>query len=116
MSGRSKGLKVATATAVEAGFEKPASILAKLIYPAALLTSLSIWLIAVRAPLWVDETLAYWQISGGFSKIWSRSAQMPSSFAYLYILWFAKSVFGSQEIALRIPSLLAMLAAAYCLF
>jgi hypothetical protein len=100
---------------VATGFEKRGTILAKLIYPAALLASLSIWLIAVRAPLWLDETLAYWQISGGFSKIWSRSALMPSSFAYLYILWFAKSVLGSQEIALRVLSLLTMLAAAYCL-
>ncbi|MFZ0954374.1 MAG: glycosyltransferase family 39 protein [Candidatus Sulfotelmatobacter sp.] len=107
---------MATATAAATGSEKPHSILAKLLYRAALLATLSIWLVAVRAPLWVDEVLAYWQISGGFSKIWSRSAQMPSSFAYLYILWFAKSVLGSQEIALRIPSLLAMLAAAYCLF
>ncbi len=107
---------MATATAVATGFEKPASILAKLTYPAALLASLSLWFLAVRAPLWVDETLAYWQISGGLARIWSRSAQMPSSFAYLYILWLAKSVLGSQEVALRIPSMLAMLAAAYWLF
>jgi len=107
---------VATATAVTTGFEKPTSILSKLLYPAALLASWSMWLAAMRAPLWVDETLVYWQISGGFAKIWSRSAQMPSSFAYLYILWLVKSVLGSQEIALRIPSVLAMLAAAYWLF
>lgn len=103
-------------SAIATGFEKPGAILAKLTYPAALLASLSGWLIALRAPLWVDETLAYWQISGGFWRIWSRSAQMPSSFAYLYTLWLAKSVLGSQEIALRIFSLLTMLAAAYCLF
>jgi Dolichyl-phosphate-mannose-protein mannosyltransferase len=104
------------ATRTAAGFEPPLCILAKALYPVALLGSLSIWPVALRAPLWVDETLAYWQISGGFWKIWSRSAQMPSSFAFLYILWLAKSVLGSQEIALRIPSVLAMLAAAYCLF
>ena len=74
------------------------------------------WLAAMQAPLWVDETLVYWQMSGGLARIWSRSAQMPSSFAYLYILWFAKSVLGSREIALRIPSVLAMLAAAYLLY
>jgi len=107
---------VATATAVATGFEKPASNFAKLLYPAAFLASVSMWLVAAQAPLWVDETLVYWQISGGFWKIWSRSAAMPSSFAYLYILWFVKSVLGSREFALRIPSLLAMLAAAYWLF
>jgi mannosyltransferase len=101
---------------MDEGEMKLAKIADKLLYPAALLASLSIWLVAVRAPLWLDETLSYWQVSGGFSKIWSRSVQMPSSFAYLYILWFVKSVLGSQEIALRIPSLLAMLAASYFLF
>jgi hypothetical protein len=116
LADRSEVLKLATATAVSNSVEGPASILAKLVYPAAVLASLSVWFLAVRAPLWVDETLAYWQISGGFPKVWSRSALMPSSFAYLYILWFTKSALGSQEVALRLPSILAMLAAAYCLF
>jgi uncharacterized membrane protein len=107
---------VATATAVATDFEKPTSILAHLVYPVSLLASLSIWLLAVRAPLWLDETLAYWQVSGGFWKIWSRSAQMPSSIGYLYTLWVAKSILGSQEIALKIPSTLAMLGAVYFLF
>ncbi len=107
---------MATATTVETSIEKPASILSKLVYPVALLASLSIWLLALPAPLWLDETLAYWQVSGGFSKIWSRSALMPSSIGYLYTLWVAKSILGSQEIALKIPSTLAMLGAAYFLF
>src|SRR5208283_5831740 len=107
---------MATAAAVETSFEKPVSILDKLIYPAALVASMSIWLLAIRAPLWLDETLAYWQVSGGFWKIWSRSALMPSSIGYLYTLWFAKSILGSHEIALKIPSTLAMLGAVYFLF
>lgn len=107
---------MATGTAVATDFERPTSALAKLVYPVSLLASLSIWLLAVRAPLWLDETLSYWQVSGGFWKIWSRSAQMPSSIGYLYTLWVAKSILGSHEIALKIPSTLAMLGAAYFLF
>lgn len=82
----------------------------------ALLASLSICLLAIRAPLWLDETLSYWQVSGGFGKIWSRSAQMPSSIGYLYTLWAAKSVLGTSELVLKLPSLLALLAAVYFLF
>lgn len=107
---------MATATAVATGFEKPVSILDKLTYPVALVASLSIWFLAIRAPLWLDETLAYWQVSGGFGKVWSRSALMPSSIGYLYTLWVAKSILGSSEIALKIPSTLAMLGAVYFLF
>jgi mannosyltransferase len=115
-SGKSEGVKVATATAIERDIEKPARVFSKLVYPVALLASLSIWLLALRAPLWLDETLAYWQVSGGFWKIWSRSQMMPSSIGYLYMLWAAKSILGSQEIALKIPSTLAMLGAVYFLF
>jgi uncharacterized membrane protein len=107
---------MAAATAITITSENIRVRLEKLVYPLALLATLSLWLLAIRAPLWLDETLAYWQISGGFTKIWSRSAQMPSSFTYLYILWFAKSILGSSEIALRVPSMLAMLGAAYTLF
>ena len=106
----------ATATAVATDVEKPGAILAKLIYPVALLASMSIWFLAIRAPLWLDESLAYWQVSGGFAKVWSRSQLMPSSIGYLYTLWAAKSILGSHEIALKIPSTFAMLGAAYFLF
>ncbi len=109
-------MATATDAAVPTESEKPVSILARLIYPVALLASLSTWFLAIRAPLWLDETLAYWQVAGGFGKVWSRSALMPSSIGYLYTLWLAKSVLGSSEIALKIPSTLAMLGAVYFLF
>ncbi len=111
-------MATASVTTTEAVTEvkRPVSIAGKIIYPAALLASVSIWFLAIRAPLWLDETLAYWQVSGGFAKIWSRSVGMPSSIGYLYTLWFAKSILGSSEIALKIPSTLAMLGAVYFLF
>lgn len=95
---------------------KADSIFDKVVYPVALAASLSIWLLALRAPLWLDETLAYWQVSGGFAKIWSRSALMPSSIGYLYTLCATRSILGSTEMALKIPSLFALLGAVYFLF
>jgi Dolichyl-phosphate-mannose-protein mannosyltransferase len=109
-------MSVATATPTEIEAKRPTASLGRLIYPAALLASLSIWLLALRAPLWLDETLAYWQVSGGFAKVWTRSQLMPSSVGYLYILWFAKSILGTSEMALKTPSLLAMLGAVFFLF
>lgn len=85
-------------------------------YGLALLASLSIWLLAVRAPLWTDETLSYWQIAGGFKQIWARSVQGNSFAAYAYILWLTKTAFGDKEWVLRIPSILAMLAAVYLFY
>ena len=74
------------------------------------------WFLAVRAPLWTDETLSYWQIAGGFKQIWARSIQGDSFAAYAYILWLTKTLFGSRKLVLRIPSILAMLAAVYAFY
>ncbi len=84
-------------------------------YGLALLACLSVWFLAIRAPLWTDETLSYWQIAGGFKQTWARSVQGNSFAAYAYILWLTKTLFGDKEIVLRIPSILAMLAAV-CVF
>ncbi len=84
------------------------------VYLVALATSISTWFSAVRAPLWLDETISYWQIDAGWFTISSR--QGLSRPAYSYILWIATKLLGTSELALRIPSILAMLAAAYLLY
>src|SRR5580704_12884492 len=73
-------------------------------YGVVIAASVSIWLLAIRAPFWTDETLSYWQIAGGFKQIWSRSVQANYFAAYAYILWLTKTLFGSTETVLRIPS------------
>ena len=42
------------------------------IYALALALSISIWFIAIRAPLWLDETVSIFLIQGGFAGIMSR--------------------------------------------
>ncbi len=86
------------------------------IYFLALVASISMWFIAVRAPLWLDETGSYWQISAGFLGIWPRQLVSLSFPAYSYILWFSTKIIGASEIALRIPSIFAMLGAVYLLY
>ena len=86
------------------------------IYALALITSISTWFIALHAPLWIDETGTYWQIYAGFSEIWPRHLVTLSSPEYGYILWLSTKLIGTSEIALRIPSILAMLGAVYVLY
>ena len=85
------------------------------IYGLALAISISIWFLAVRAPLWLDETGSYWVIAKGFSQIWSRESGMLFP-AYAYILCFSTKLIGTSEIALRVPSILAMFGAVYLLY
>ncbi|MGB9145964.1 MAG: glycosyltransferase family 39 protein [Acidobacteriaceae bacterium] len=83
-------------------------------YALCLAASISVWLLAIRAPLWLDETGSYWQISGGFSQLWAR--QSLSFVAYPGILWLWTRLFGVSEIALRTSSLLAMAAAMWMMY
>jgi 4-amino-4-deoxy-L-arabinose transferase-like glycosyltransferase len=84
------------------------------IYAATLVASIAVWFIAIRAPLWQDETWAYWEIKDGFSQIWAR--QLTSFPAYSYTLWLWTRIAGTSEWALRIPSVIAMLGAVYLLY
>jgi hypothetical protein len=85
------------------------------LYALAVALSVSVWFIAVRAPLWLDETISVWQINAGFHGILIRQGGLSFP-AYSYILWLFTVVLGKSEIALRIPEILAMLAAVYLLY
>jgi len=85
-------------------------------YAMAFAVSISIWFIAIRAPQGLDETGSYWAINAGFSGIWPRHFLSILFPAYSYILWLSTKLIGTSEIALRIPSILAMLGAAYLLY
>jgi len=81
----------------------------------ALAVSISVWFIAIGAPLWFDETGSYYQISAGFSGIPSHLGGVSFP-PYAYILWLTTKILGASEIALRVPSILAMLGAVYLLY
>jgi hypothetical protein len=90
------------------------SVAGDALYFAALAAAVASWFFAIRIPLWLDETVSYWQISGGLGRIWAR--QGLSFPAYSFILWLATKLFGTGELALRLPSVFAMLAAAVVLY
>ena len=85
------------------------------IYGLALAVSISVWFIAIRAPLWLDETISFFQIKGKFSEIMARQG-WPAVPVYSFILWPWVRLVGASEIGLRIPSILAMLGAVYLLY
>jgi hypothetical protein len=85
----------------------------QIVYPLAILIAIATWFFAIRYPLWMDETASYWQISGGFSEIWARHGMF---IAHPYLFWATKTLLGSSELALRLPSIVAMLAATVLLY
>lgn len=84
------------------------------LYAIALAASIALWFVAIRAPLWLDETFSFWQIKNGFWHIPSRGGVL--FVAYPYALWCASKLLGTSEMALRIPSIVAMLGAVYFLY
>jgi hypothetical protein len=85
------------------------------LYVLAILLTISVWLIAIRAPLWLDETVSVFVIKGGFSEILSRQG-WPGVPAYPVALWLWTKLMGTTELSLRMSSFLAMLGAAYLLY
>ena len=85
------------------------------IYALVLVLSISIWFIAIRAPLWLDETVSIYLIQGGFAGIMSRQV-WPDAPTYSCLLWLWTKAVGMGEIALRISSILPMLGAVYLLY
>jgi hypothetical protein len=85
------------------------------IYGLALAVSIAIWFIAIRAPLWLDETVSIYLIQGGFAGIMSRQV-WPDAPTYSCLLWLWTKAVGMAEIALRISSILPMLGAVYLLY
>ncbi|MGC2402680.1 MAG: glycosyltransferase family 39 protein [Acidobacteriaceae bacterium] len=85
------------------------------VYALALAVSLSTWFIVIRAPLWLDETVSFRLIQGGFHGILSRQV-WPDSPVYSCLLWLWTQAVGTREVVLRISSLLPMLAAVYLLY
>jgi len=80
-----------------------------------LAVSISVWFIAIRAPLWLDETGSYEGIKDGFAGILAQMGSL-SFHPYPFILWLSSKMIGTSEIALRVPSILAMLGAVYLLY
>jgi hypothetical protein len=84
------------------------------VYLLALAVSISTWFIAIRAPLWLDETVSFFLIKGGFAGIMSR--RWPDSPAYSCVLWLWTRMMGTGEITLRMLSVVTMLVAVYLLY
>lgn len=57
--------------------------------------------------LWLDELHTSWVVVDGFEHIGPRAAIGNQSPLYFYATWLSTSLFGMNEIAVRLPSLIA---------
>ena len=76
-----------------------------------------VWMGQMPSSLWIDELGTFWVIDGDLastaSRAWRFHGQTP---LYYTMLWGVTQLLGTSEIALRLPSLLSMLAVAFLLY
>ena len=70
-----------------------------------------IWAPHLAHSLWLDETLTYWVVKDGLWDAVTRGVQFQSQPAYYIVIWLWTRIMGASEIALRLPSLVSVLAA-----
>ena len=73
------------------------------------------WVPHLPDSLWLDETLTFWVVRDGLAETLERTIHFQPQPAYYVFMWFWTRIAGFSEVALRIPSLIAALAACIAL-
>lgn len=76
---------------------------------ALLLGIAALWVLPISSSLWLDETGTYWVVKDDLGAAIDRATRFQGQTPLYYVLaWTAKRIGGANEVALRMPSLLAM--------
>jgi len=76
-----------------------------------------LWIMPIGSSLWLDETATYWTVMHGAVESLGRSTAMAGQFhLYMLIVSLSVKMFGLNEIALRLPSVIASCISSYLIF
>ena len=68
-----------------------------------------LWLRPATSSLWLDEAVTYWVASDSIDTLLQRGREFSGGSPFYYLFpWASLKLFGPSELALRLPSLLAM--------
>jgi Dolichyl-phosphate-mannose-protein mannosyltransferase len=76
----------------------------------------ALWLLPLGSSLWLDETGTFWIVQGGFGQTIHRALESSGSIPYFVVVWLFKTIGGSSEVVLRLPSIISMGVATYLLY
>jgi len=74
------------------------------------------WVWPARLSIWIDEAGTYWIVKDGLAQVFERSYYWSNFSPYYLVAWLAVQVGGQSELLMRVPSLLAMGAAAVFIY
>ena len=66
------------------------------------------WVVPITHSLWIDETMTYWFVKDGIQLTVERAYSSNNFSPYYAVAWLAVQLGGQSEIALRLPSIVAM--------
>ena len=88
-----------------------------LLIAAGALLVVQLWFGLAGSSFWLDETGTWWVIKDGPFQAMARASSWSVQSPFFYLLaWLSSRAFGLNEVALRIPSMLAMAGAVIFLF
>lgn len=75
------------------------------------------WIVLSIEPLWLDETVSYWAIHRSYADMVAKIIQYQGHGPLYYsIVWLCVRIFGDTDFAIRLPSMIFMLLAAWYLY
>ena len=74
------------------------------------------WLMPLHSGFWLDETGTYYLISGTWHEFVERISLVSQSPLHCGLLWAIFHLVGQNETILRLPSILAIAMASYCVY
>jgi hypothetical protein len=78
---------------------------------------IQLWFGLIATSFWLDETATWWMVKDGAAETVRRAFSWSGQSPLFYLVaWLSSRLFGLNEIALRIPSVLAMSGAIYFLY
>lgn len=88
----------------------------RFLWAVTLLSGAVLWLRPIASSFWEDELVTWWVIDGSFREMVHRSYALQGQSALYYPLaWLVRHV-SDKEWVLRLPSVIALVGAAYLLF
>ncbi len=88
----------------------------RFLWAVTLLSGAVLWLRPIASSFWEDELVTWWVIDGSFREMLHRSYAFQGQTALYYpVAWLVRQI-GDKEWVLRLPSLIAIVIAAFLLF
>jgi hypothetical protein len=98
------------------GHASDAAFHARFIWFLTILSGAVLWLRPLASSFWLDELVTWWVVKDAASDVLHRAYDFQGqSIAYYLIIWLVRHI-GQQEWMLRLPSLLAVILAAFFMY